>query len=124
MDENSDGCKKDALFPIAVLTGTEKEVLHSNTSAECRRLDLMKKQGIVTFKVDEDLMELIRNIPNRSEFIRNALLSALGSICPLCNGTGIMTPNQKQHWDQFAADHKVQTCNKCNERYLVCGSGQ
>ena len=106
------------------MTGAEKEVLHGNTSGENRRLFVIKKQGIISFKVDEDLMELIRNIPNRSEFIRNALLSALGSICPLCNGTGIMTPNQKQHWDQFAADHKVQTCNKCKERYLVCGSGQ
>ena len=84
----------------------------------------MKKQGIITFKVDEGLYEVIRNIPNRSEFIRNALLSALGNICPLCNGTGILSPNQKRHWDEFAADHQVQTCQKCRERYLVCVSGR
>ena len=84
----------------------------------------MKKQGIITFKVDEALYEVIRNIPNRSEFIRNALLSALGNICPLCNGTGILSPNQKQHWDEFAADHQVQTCNECRERYLVCVGGR
>jgi len=86
-------------------------------------IESMKKQGIITFKVDEGLYEVIRNIPNRSEFIRNALLSALGNICPLCNGTGILSPNQKQHWDEFAADHQVQTCQKCQERYLVCVSG-
>lgn len=84
----------------------------------------MKKQGIVTFKVDEGLLEVIRDIPNRSEFIRNAILSALGNICPLCNGTGILTPNQKGHWDEFCRDHEVQTCLDCSERHLVCMSGR
>lgn len=84
----------------------------------------MKKQGVVTFKVDENLMEVIKSIPNRSEFIRNAIISALGSICPLCSGTGILTPNQKQHWDEFSADHQVRTCGDCQERYLVCGCGR
>lgn len=84
----------------------------------------MKKQEVISFKADSTFVELIRDIPNRSEFIRNAIISALGSICPLCNGTGILTPNQKQHWDEFAADHKVQTCGDCKERYLVCACGQ
>ena len=82
---------------------------------------MVKKQGVITFKVDEGLYEVIRNIPNRSEFIRNAVLSALGNICPLCNGTGILSPGQKKHWDEFAADHEVLTCSDCQERYLVCG---
>ncbi len=80
----------------------------------------MKKQGIITFKVDEALYELVRNMPNRSEFIRNAVLSALGNICPLCNGTGILSARQKEHWDEFASDHQVKTCSECQERYLVC----
>ena len=84
----------------------------------------MKKQEIVTFKVDAALMELLRDIPNRSEFIRNAIVSALGSICPLCSGTGILTPNQKQHWDEFSAGHEMKTCTECQERYIVCGHGR
>jgi hypothetical protein len=81
----------------------------------------MKKPGIITFKVDDGFYEIIRNMPNRSEFIRNAVLSALGNICPLCNGTGILSAKQKQHWDEFSTNHKVQTCNECQESYLVCG---
>ncbi|HOS98304.1 MAG TPA: CopG family transcriptional regulator [Deltaproteobacteria bacterium] len=84
----------------------------------------MKKQGVITFKVDEGLLQIIRDIPNRSEFIRCAILSALGSTCPLCNGTGILTPNQKGHWEDFCANHTVQTCSDCRERYLVCMTGQ
>ncbi len=80
----------------------------------------MKKQEIVTFKVDENLYQIIKSIPNRSEFIRSAIISALGSVCPLCSGTGILTPGQKQHWDDFAAHHSVETCLDCHERYLVC----
>ena len=84
--------------------------------------DSMKKQEIVTFKVDQNLFKIIKEIPNRSEFIRQAIISALGSVCPLCNGTGMLTPSQKQHWDDFSEDHSMETCMDCNERYIVCSS--
>ena len=95
-------------------------VIQSNTIVP--EEDSMKKQGVVTFKVDDALFEIIRDMPNRSEFIRNALLEALGNICPLCNGTGILTTNQRQHWEEFCADHAVETCSECSERRLVCMS--
>jgi len=81
---------------------------------------MKKKQEIITFKVDEDLLNEIRNIPNRSEFIRSAIIEALGSVCPLCNGSGMLTSNQKRHWDDFAIDHFVKNCRDCHERFLVC----
>jgi hypothetical protein len=31
-----------------------------------------------------------------------------------------LTPEQKRHWDTFAADHAMQECSKCHEWYLVC----
>jgi hypothetical protein len=81
---------------------------------------MKKKQETVTFKVDEDLMEIIKEIPNRSEFIRRAILSAMGTICPLCNGSGMLTPNQKKHWDDFSVNHVIARCRQCDERVLVC----
>ena len=83
---------------------------------------MKKKQEIITFKVDEDLGEAMRDIPNRSKFIRSAIMAALGSVCPLCNGTGMLTPNQKRHWDDFAADHPLRRCKQCDERVLVCSN--
>ncbi len=80
----------------------------------------MKKHEIVTFKVDEHLFRIIQGIPNRSEFIRSAILTALDSVCPLCNGKGTLTPNQKQHWKDFSEAHSIETCEQCNERFLVC----
>jgi hypothetical protein len=78
------------------------------------------KTEIITFKVDDALLGAMEGIPNRSEFIRFAVLQALDSACPLCKGTGIMTPNQKSHWDSFAADHPIKECEDCHELHLIC----
>ncbi len=79
-----------------------------------------EKQEIITFKVPESLREAMKGIPNRSEFIRTAVLAALKSVCPLCKGAGILMPNQKIHWEKFATDHHVVECSTCNALHLVC----
>jgi hypothetical protein len=79
------------------------------------------KPEIITFKVPESLKEAMQGIPNRSEFIRTAILAALDSVCPLCKGSGILLPNQKEHWDHFIQDHSLKTCNECHAIHLVCG---
>lgn len=83
-------------------------------------MDANQKPAIVTFKADPSLLAAMEGIPNRSEFIRNAVLAALASVCPLCRGTGILTPNQKRHWDAFADHHRLHKCDDCSEVHLVC----
>ncbi len=78
------------------------------------------KHEIITFKADETLLAELKGIPNRSEFIRQAVLLALNSLCPLCRGTGSLTPDQQNHWRKFAANHSIAECNDCQEVYLVC----
>ena len=79
------------------------------------------KDSIVSFKAEPSLVDALRAIPNRSAFIRSAILVALENLCPLCQGTGILTPEQKNHWKRFAQDHAVQECGECHEWHLVCG---
>jgi hypothetical protein len=79
-----------------------------------------RKQEIVTFKVDQPLWDAMRGIENRSEFIRSAILSALDSICPLCKGSGILTPDQRKHWEIFAKNHTLEECTDCHAVHLVC----
>ncbi len=81
---------------------------------------MKKKEEVVTFKVDDSLFQAMKGISNRSEFIRTAILNALNSTCPLCKGTGILTPEQKKHWDAFAKKHSVEKCESCNAIHLVC----
>lgn len=78
------------------------------------------KAEVVTFKADTALLEAMRGVPNRSAFIRAAVLSALDGACPLCGGTGILTPNQRRHWNEFYRDHRLEECDDCNEYHLVC----
>ena len=79
-----------------------------------------RKREVITFKADESLLASMAGIANRSEFIRGAILAALDSACPLCTGTGTLTPEQKTHWQAFARSHAVQVCSECNERHLTC----
>jgi hypothetical protein len=78
------------------------------------------KVDIITFKVPESLREAMKGIPNRSEFIRAAVVAALNNICPFCKGTGVIMPHQLPHWDLFANNHHFEECGTCNAVHVVC----
>lgn len=78
------------------------------------------KHEVITFKVERSLAAAIRLLPNRSSFIRSAILAALEHACPLCQGTGILSPEQKRHWGAFAEHHRVTQCRDCDAVYLEC----
>ncbi|MHC4714009.1 MAG: ribbon-helix-helix domain-containing protein [Planctomycetota bacterium] len=82
-----------------------------------------RKKDVITFKVDRSLARALRGIANRSEFIRNAILAAMENACPLCSGTGILSADQRQHWEDFAANHSVEECGKCHVLHIVCQAG-
>jgi len=82
------------------------------------------KQETITFKADASLARAMQGIPNRSEFIRAAVLAALDGACPLCKGTGILTAEQRRHWQAFSASHSVEECNSCHALYIVCDRGR
>ncbi len=82
----------------------------------------VKKEEIITFKVDERLSRELARIPNRSEFIRRAILSSLDNLCPLCGGTGVLSADQGEHWRDFARSHQVVECETCHAYHLVCSS--
>jgi hypothetical protein len=79
-----------------------------------------QKEVVVTFKADASLVEALKVVQNRSNFIRTAILSALGSHCPLCGGDGVLTPNQKRHWDEFVQHHPLEECSDCHEVHITC----
>jgi Ribonuclease G/E len=71
------------------------------------------KQETITFKVDSDLASALGNLPNRSEFIRQAILNAMENTCPLCQGTGHLSDHQKIHWKFMVKQHDLQYCETC-----------
>ncbi len=80
----------------------------------------MSKIETITFKVDSNLAKFLKEIPNKSEFIRNAILKSMDNVCPLCNGFGFLTDSQLEHWKNFEKHHYVKKCEKCNEKYMAC----
>ena len=79
-----------------------------------------QKDEVITFKVEPALADRLRQIPNKSQFIRTAILSSLDHICPLCQGLGFLTPDQKQHWIEFSKHHVIEECKECGSIHLVC----
>ena len=79
------------------------------------------KLEVVSFKAEAPLVEALEAVPNRSEFIRAAILSALDGACPLCGGSGILGASQRSHWERFLRDHKVKRCKECKGLTISCG---
>lgn len=78
----------------------------------------------ITFKADPALVEAMEGIVNRSQFIRAAILAALDGVCPMCNGTCVLSPNQRRHWHELSRTHSVQTCRHCHEQTIVCNAAE
>ncbi|MCQ2604719.1 MAG: ribbon-helix-helix domain-containing protein [Spirochaetia bacterium] len=78
------------------------------------------KTEVISFKADEDLAELLKKLPNKSDFIRNAVLEYMQNTCPLCRGTGLISIAQREHWNKFLRTHSVIECNECHELYIKC----
>ncbi len=58
------------------------------------RTVMPRKRSTLTlmgFKVDSELAELLNAMPNKSAFIRKAILAQLGLPCPMCSGKGFLS---------------------------------
>jgi len=52
----------------------------------------LAKPVLVAVKVDQETAALLDTLPNKSQFIRDAVRSRLDELCPLCSGTGLRPP--------------------------------
>ncbi|MGD8564084.1 MAG: ribbon-helix-helix domain-containing protein [Desulfarculaceae bacterium] len=80
----------------------------------------MGKHEVISFKADESLHQALKDIPNRSEFIRSAIQAALTGVCPLCQGKGVLSSKQIKHWQEFIQEHELTECKECHALHLVC----
>lgn len=48
------------------------------------------KQTVVSFRVDGHLAEILENLPDKSTFIRDAILRRVHGVCPCCQGRGVL----------------------------------
>ncbi len=76
----------------------------------------------VTFKVDEELAKLLKALPNKSEFIREAIMSKMAVPCPACGGSGKMSKRQAMDIRALLESHYVGRCLNCGTKvtYTTC----
>ncbi len=76
-----------------------------------------QKQTVVSFRVDQHLAEILNNLPDKSAFIREAILRRFYAICPFCQGRGVL-PKLIADWLQSRIP-KVESaeCTCCHYVY-------
>jgi hypothetical protein len=73
------------------------------------------KTEIVAFKVEEDLAAFLNKLPNKSDFIRKAIIAQFGMACPLCTGTGVVASGIHTHYKPIIQHHNSKPCSKCGK---------
>jgi hypothetical protein len=56
-----------------------------------------QKQTVVSFRVDRHLAEILDRLPDKSTFIREAILRRFHVACPFCGGRGVL-PKALADW--------------------------
>ncbi|MBQ9336031.1 MAG: CopG family transcriptional regulator [Lentisphaeria bacterium] len=79
-----------------------------------------KKSAVITFKAEDELLAALEKVPNKSQFIRAAVLNALEETCPLCGGAGFLNERQLKHWKSFMREHTVHRCGRCDGLEIEC----
>ena len=69
------------------------------------------KTSVVAFKVEQELADLLDQLPNKSEFIRRAIHAQLGEACPLCRGSGAVTRQVHDVFEVFLRDWAMKQCD-------------
>jgi hypothetical protein len=78
-----------------------------------------QKSQIVAFKVEEELAEFLDKLPNKSEFIRRAILAQFGMTCPLCTGSGVVPRGIHDHFKPVIAGQNTRPCEKCKSEVTI-----
>jgi hypothetical protein len=77
------------------------------------------KTQIVAFKVEEQLAAFLNKLPNKSAFIRKAIVAQLGMACPLCQGAGTVPRGLHAHYSPVLAKNNIRKCDKCGVKQTI-----
>lgn len=77
------------------------------------------KNSIVAFKVEEELADFLDKLPNKSEFIRQAIQAKLGITCPLCAGSGAVSKETHDSFEIFLEKWELHHCESCGDEFAL-----
>lgn len=76
------------------------------------------KDITISLKIDSELAKVLDRVPNKSEFIRKALLESVEKKCPVCNGKGHV--GNDKHMREFFEHHSIEKCPDCSGIIIQC----
>jgi hypothetical protein len=75
------------------------------------------KNAVVAFKVEEELAEFLNKLPNKSAFIRKAIVAQMSMACPLCHGSGQVSRWVHDHYEPFLT--MARKCDSCGTEVAI-----
>jgi len=80
------------------------------------------KTASVAFKVEDELAQLLDQLPNKSAFIRKAIMDQLGQACPFCHGKGVVPPGAHDQYRALIDSAARRPCDACGDEPAPSGS--
>ncbi len=75
------------------------------------------KQTVVSFRVDQHLAEILDSLPDKSAFIREAILRRFHTECAFCQGRGVLPRELAQWLEARLPRTEGLECRCCGYRY-------
>jgi len=75
------------------------------------------KSVVVTFRVDRHLAEALDRLPDKSAFIRDALLQSFHATCPACGGEGRVDCEAAEWLREVLERERAQSCDCCGTAF-------
>lgn len=76
-----------------------------------------QKQTVVSFRVDQHLAEILNDLPDKSAFIRDAILQRFHTVCPFCRGRGVLPQLLAEWLKAHTPDFQTVECTCCHFSY-------
>ncbi len=80
---------------------------------------MSRKSEVVAFKVEAELAKILNELPNKSAFIRKAIVAQLNMACPLCHGTGVLPKGLVDHYAAQLPKLSMRSCDGCGDKASV-----
>lgn len=77
------------------------------------------KSRTVAVKVEEEIADFLDRLPNKSDFIRQAILAQFRMACPLCTGSGTVPRGLGDHFAPVVQRNRGKKCEKCGRADVI-----
>ncbi|HMO37352.1 MAG TPA: hypothetical protein PKA06_15040, partial [Gemmatales bacterium] len=71
---------------------------------------------------ETELADILNQLPNKSAFIRKAIVNQLDMACPLCSGAGMLPKGLHDHFAPLVAKLNNKACEECGDKAVVLAS--